>query len=148
MITELIHQASPTTVSGWVAPTMLVEKKRRSPARSYAPRRCNYSEGLMKSRPRGTGITVFPRALEESESPCTAPAFHELQPLRHLTTVCAWCNKVLDSEGFWRRAKTDIRADRDAKVSHGICPECAEKSYNAYRLERESAVLRFSTQVA
>jgi len=51
--------------------------------------------------------------------------------IRHLITICAWCNKIPDREGLWQQPETDLQADRGAEFSHGICPECAERSYNA-----------------
>lgn len=34
-----------------------------------------------------------------------------------IKTICAWCGKLIK----------DGPTDKDGKVSHGICPECAEK---------------------
>jgi hypothetical protein len=48
-----------------------------------------------------------------------------------LITICAWCNKIRDTEGRWQQQLvTAFQADREATLSHGICPECADKSYN------------------
>ena len=54
--------------------------------------------------------------------------------LPRLITVCAWCKGTQNADGFWRRAENDPQTDAETAVSHGICPECAEKSYNEYRL--------------
>jgi hypothetical protein len=50
-----------------------------------------------------------------------------------LITICAWCKKVRNGQGLWQRLKADLLANRKAKFSHGICPECAERSYHASR---------------
>src|SRR6516162_3626518 len=50
-----------------------------------------------------------------------------------LITICAWCNQIRDREGRWRQLEADFGAGRGAKYSHGICPECATESYNAYQ---------------
>jgi hypothetical protein len=54
--------------------------------------------------------------------------------LPRLITVCAWCKGTQNAHGFWRHAENDPQTDAETAVSHGICPECAEKSYNEYRL--------------
>ena len=43
-----------------------------------------------------------------------------------LHTVCAWCDRVRDSGGEWRRAeKAKIPGPA---TTHGICPECLERA--------------------
>jgi hypothetical protein len=54
--------------------------------------------------------------------------------LRRLITVCAWCRGTRGTDGFWRHGENDPQTDAKASVSHGMCPECAEGSYNEYRL--------------
>jgi hypothetical protein len=59
---------------------------------------------------------------------------HSATPVAaRLITICAWCNKVRNGQGLWQRLKADFVANRKAEFSHGICPECAEKSYHASR---------------
>jgi hypothetical protein len=41
--------------------------------------------------------------------------------------VCAWCRKIRDDEGYWDQLETYLQKNSDAKVSHGICPCCADK---------------------
>jgi len=45
-----------------------------------------------------------------------------------LITICAWCNKVFNGQGLWQRLKADLLANKEAKFSHSICPECAERA--------------------
>jgi len=141
MTKGLIHPANPTTVPRRPTPAMLVEKEGTHRAGLYAPRRLRHSEAVTQFSPRGMGIAAFRQALEKADSPRTASPFHKLKSLRRLTMVCAWCNKILDSEGLWQRAETGLQAE----VSHGICPECAEKSYSAYRMATPGAAPCFST---
>jgi hypothetical protein len=58
-------------------------------------------------------------------------ALSEIKALRRLITVCAWCNRTRDSEGCWHRLD-DLRA-KSQSITHGICPECTERSYNDFR---------------
>ena len=62
------------------------------------------------------------------------PEFAAPKLLPRLITVCAWCKGTQNADGFWRHAENDPQTDAETAVSHGICPECAEKSYNEYRL--------------
>jgi len=69
------------------------------------------------------------------EPPRDRRCFSQTKPLRHLTTVCAWCKKIRNREGLWQRSQTR-RTCATVKLSHGICPECADRTYNAYREEK------------
>lgn len=62
-----------------------------------------------------------------------APA-GRLNLLPRLITVCAWCKGTQNADGAWRHAEYDPQIDTETAVSHGICPECAERTYSDYRL--------------
>ena len=144
MTSGLIHPANPATVARGLGSAV-----GKRPVGFCAPQqRTQHSEEVTQWSLRGKESTLFRRAFAKTESPRTASAFHQLKPFRRLTTICAWCNKIRDGEGLWHWAETALQAGREAEVSHGMCPECAEKSYNAYRLATASPALRFSTQTA
>lgn len=46
-----------------------------------------------------------------------------------LLPICALCKKVRDDKGYWHHVKASVRAHSDAKLSHGLCPECFKKMY-------------------
>ena len=50
----------------------------------------------------------------------------------HWVTVCAWCKKTRDSEGAWQQPQPTLHRE-EVTFSHGICPVCADRAYNAYR---------------
>ncbi len=56
-------------------------------------------------------------------------AIAELKVLRGIIPVCSFCKKVRDDRGYWEQVEVYIKKHSDAKVSHGICPECLEKHY-------------------
>ena len=58
---------------------------------------------------------------------------HNVHGSRRLITICAWCKKIRNSEGVWRRPRADVQAYANADFTHGICPACAEESYDACR---------------
>lgn len=51
----------------------------------------------------------------------------EIQGLRELLPVCAWCGAVRDASGVWRAREQWLAHARGSSVTHGICPECAAK---------------------
>ncbi|MEM9595757.1 MAG: two-component regulator propeller domain-containing protein [Acidobacteriota bacterium] len=53
----------------------------------------------------------------------------ELKVLRGLLPICASCKKIRDGEGEWETLETYLNTHSDAQLSHGICPECANKFY-------------------
>jgi PAS domain S-box-containing protein len=74
-------------------------------------------------------ITQRKRAEEEREK-----LIHELQDalaniktLRGLIPICAWCKRVREDSGYWKRVETYIQEHSDASFTHGICPECLKR---------------------
>ena len=54
-------------------------------------------------------------------------ALDHVKTLRGLLPICAWCKKIRDDDGYWKRLETYFRAHAEVEFSHGICPECLEK---------------------
>jgi hypothetical protein len=79
-------------------------------------------------------IIASPRNTEEFGTAPVVSEFGAPKLLPRLITVCAWCKGTQNAEGFWWHAENDPQIDAESAVSHGICPECAEKSYNEYLL--------------
>jgi len=75
------------------------------------------------------------RALEMrklAKALCTAlkekrDAEKEVQTLKEFLPMCAWCRKVRDDESFWHHLEHYLASHADIQVSHGVCPDCAEK---------------------
>lgn len=55
-----------------------------------------------------------------------APA---VQALSELAPVCVHCGKLRDASGSWLAVEETGTIYNDAKLSHGICPECLEGLY-------------------
>lgn len=51
----------------------------------------------------------------------------KIKTLRGLLSMCAWCNKIRDERGNWRKVEVYIKEHSDASFTHGICPDCLEK---------------------
>ena len=53
----------------------------------------------------------------------------EVKTLRGFLPICSSCKKIRDDTGYWNRLEAYILNHTDAQLSHGICPDCAEKLY-------------------
>ncbi|MBT4822807.1 MAG: hypothetical protein HN742_42370 [Lentisphaerae bacterium] len=56
-------------------------------------------------------------------------ALDEIKTLRGIIPICSHCRQIRDDEGIWKKVEEYIDAHSDAKLSHGICPECMEEHY-------------------
>jgi CheY-like chemotaxis protein len=59
-------------------------------------------------------------------------ALENIKTLKGLLPICASCKNILDNKGYWNKIEKYIHEHTDAQLSHGICPECAEKLYPEY----------------
>jgi hypothetical protein len=64
-------------------------------------------------------------------------ALAEVKKLSGLIPICSHCKKVRDDTGYWNQVEAYIQEHSEAKFSHGICRECAEKYYPGYDLYAE-----------
>ena len=53
----------------------------------------------------------------------------EVKTLRGFLPICSSCKKIRDDTGYWNRIEAYIQKHTEAQLSHGICPDCAEKLY-------------------
>ena len=54
-------------------------------------------------------------------------ALSNIKTLKGLLPICAWCKKIRDDQGYWKKVETYIREHSDALFTHGICPDCLKK---------------------
>jgi len=50
----------------------------------------------------------------------------EVESLRDLLPMCAWCRKIRDDEQLWLGLEEYFTRHSNTRFSHGICPECAK----------------------
>ncbi len=67
-------------------------------------------------------------ALEE-ERRRLQQALDEVKTLRGILPICANCKKIRDDKGYWNQVEQYVGDHTEAKFSHGICPDCAQKLY-------------------
>ncbi len=56
-------------------------------------------------------------------------ALAEVKTLSGLLSICSHCKKIRDDTGVWNQMEVYIRKRSNAKFSHGLCPECAQRHY-------------------
>ncbi len=61
----------------------------------------------------------------------------EVRTLRGFLPICAQCKSIRDDQGYWKRLEAYIHEHSEAVLSHGICPQCAEKLYPGENLYGE-----------
>jgi len=49
----------------------------------------------------------------------------ELQALRGIVPICAWCKSIRDDKQNWHPIEHYLTNNPETNFSHGICPECA-----------------------
>lgn len=53
----------------------------------------------------------------------------EIKTLRGILPLCSFCKKVRNDKGYWEQVDIYLQKYSEANISHGVCPECAEKYY-------------------
>jgi hypothetical protein len=51
--------------------------------------------------------------------------------LRQLLPICAWCDRIQDSEGSWQTIEAYLGRKLDTQVTHGMCPACYQREIKA-----------------
>lgn len=51
-------------------------------------------------------------------------AERELERVRSLLPLCAWCKRVRTAEDDWLPLETYLEKMSESRVTHGICPDC------------------------
>lgn len=74
-------------------------------------------------------ITVRKAAEEEREKLIVRlrEALEKIKTLRGLLPMCAWCKKIRDDKGYWKKVEDYVKEHSDATFTHGICPDCLKK---------------------
>lgn len=56
-------------------------------------------------------------------------ALASVKTLTGLLPICASCKKIRDDNGYWNLVERYIIDHSDARFTHSICPECAQRIY-------------------
>lgn len=50
-----------------------------------------------------------------------------LRKIKGFIPICSYCKAVKMGENIWQKLEQFLHSKTDAKITHGICPECFEK---------------------
>jgi len=58
-------------------------------------------------------------------------ALSTIKTLSGLVPICAWCGQnIQDDNGQWVKVEVYLQARSEVEFTHGICPDCKQKSMN------------------
>lgn len=64
-------------------------------------------------------------------------ALREIRTLQGLIPICAKCKKIRNEKGFWEKVELYIEKHSEAKFSHCLCNDCADKLYGMEKWYKE-----------
>ncbi len=56
-------------------------------------------------------------------------ALEEIKTLQGILPMCSFCKKIRNDAGYWEQLEGYLTSHTNAKLSHGLCPECLEREY-------------------
>src|SRR6185503_18650567 len=59
-------------------------------------------------------------------------ALDKVKALTGLLPMCSSCRRIKDDDGAWDPLERYLTKHSGTQVSHGICPDCADKLYPDY----------------
>lgn len=68
----------------------------------------------------------------------TENALKEVKKLSGLLPICSYCHKIRDDKGYWNQIEAYIQEHSEARFSHGICKECAERHYPEFKIYKDT----------
>jgi K+-sensing histidine kinase KdpD len=69
-------------------------------------------------------------------------ALAQVQTLRGLIPICAWCKKIRNDNGYWEQLELYITKHSEADFTHGMCPDCARKHIEALQLSKDHSSVK------
>ena len=51
----------------------------------------------------------------------------ENKTLKGLLPICAWCKKIRDDQGYWKKFETYFESHSEIDFTHSICSDCLKK---------------------
>jgi hypothetical protein len=79
-------------------------------------------------------VALVNARLYEAEAAARAQAedaLAQVQTLRGLLPICAWCKRIRNDQNYWEQIDSYITAHSAATFTHGICPDCRAKMLGA-----------------
>lgn len=84
-------------------------------------------------RMAGTSLDITHRKLAEENQRTLLRELQasvaEVKVLKGILPICASCKRIRSDDGQWEAVESYVREHTDAEFSHGICPDCAAKTW-------------------
>ena len=65
--------------------------------------------------------------------PAVHEAITELEALRQLLPLCAWCKEIRGNDGNWTPIDQYV-AEHYCEITHSICPGCSQKHFAKHQV--------------
>ncbi len=62
--------------------------------------------------------------------------------LRGFLAICSYCKNIRNEKGGWENPERFIETHAPARISHSICPKCAEKFFPDLKIYDHNGLLR------
>ena len=62
----------------------------------------------------------------------------EIKQLQEILPICSYCKKIRNDRNYWEQIESYISNHSSTLFSHGICPECAQKSLEQFEEFKKS----------
>lgn len=140
-VTSIVEQrGSNWTVSVWPTPELVAQMNSHLPTLVLLG-------GLFFSVLVGLSIHLAQNSSAQARKTAALnrelqAALDEVDTLSGLLPICAGCKRIRDDSGYWNGIERYISAHSSASFSHGICPECAVKFYEAEGIPVPDEVLK------
>jgi hypothetical protein len=89
------------------------------------------------SRPQGVVVsftdTTERRRIEQQRDKDLREALARVKVLGGILSICASCKRIRDHVNAWWPLEVYIRDHSEAEFSHGLCPDCMERSRRELR---------------
>ena len=68
-------------------------------------------------------------------------ALNHVKTLQGIVPICMHCHNIRSDKQIWEKLDAYLTKHTEAKLSHGICPECAKKLYPEFDLYDDDSKL-------
>ena len=69
-------------------------------------------------------LGLYKHRAERDRDRLVQDALAKVKALSGLLSICAYCKKIKDDEGYWGEIENYIMRHSNASFTHGMCPDC------------------------
>ncbi len=76
------------------------------------------------------------KIVEQAREKKLQAVLEDLQKLQSLIPICSYCKNIRNDEGYWRKIELYLEEHTDIRLTHSVCPNCADKHFGEYLAKR------------